>query len=319
MPKTKAVATGADTSYVVNDKVIAAAEAQLGSKPSFWGRYFKGPQDTGSVQYKATIENPILRAHGIPVLCIARQTNHVGGSEADGRTDGARNAAAIVEAFGLQYLTHRGSKTLIFLDVEPEHPLSADYYFGWSEAVRGYASPEIFAPAVYGNKSSAATWKGLSHAVTRGAECAGLWVAHYLKNTGCVATPQWSDRDAVPAGIPTGCEVLAWQFAQECVGIDCNVANPAQVTALQAGLVLPPEATTYLAERVSFGLDYGGNRAAEPFTQALTTALQALTPKEGGKTLPDGRPYIFPDGIKSFELEVKVGTETGVTLKINGT
>jgi hypothetical protein len=318
MLTSSSLGTGADTNYVVNEAVIVAAGRQLGSNPLFWGRYFKGRNNPDDAQYKPARENSILRAHNIRVLPIARQTNHVVGDEQLGRTDAKHNAEALIEAFSLDHLQHRGSRTLVFLDVEPEHPVSAAYYFGWASALVASADPPIFAPALYGNKSSAGTWAGLSAAVARGAECHGLWIAHYAVSSGCVPTPAWSDREAVPVGIPHGCPVLAWQFAAECVGVDCNIINPAFQKVLMDGLVLPPDQLAPVIERLSVSLGDVTPASQAPFAEALKAAIEQLVLQGDSKALPDGKPYLFPDGIKSLELSVKIGADAGVTLTING-
>src|ERR1700730_6602487 len=68
---------GSDTSTVVTQKLIALATVQLGSKPLFWGRYFKAPGDQNPIRYQAHLEGPILNSNGIRVLPIAQQTNNV--------------------------------------------------------------------------------------------------------------------------------------------------------------------------------------------------------------------------------------------------
>jgi hypothetical protein len=315
--------TGADTNYVVRQDVIDAASKQLGGAPMFWGRYFKGKNNPDDAQYKGALENGILRTNNISVLPVGRQTNHVSGGEQLGRTDGKNNADALVEAFGLDYLRSRTIRALVFLDVEPENPVSPDYYFGWASAIVEYQNPPIFAPALYGNYGSSATWPGLSKAVARGAECHGLWIARYFIKAGCYPKPAWSDDHAVPPGIPAGCPVFALQYSAECAGVDCSIVNPAFATALSGGLILPPAQPALTAERmavermvVARSVTSPSSPAQAAFSDALQVTLEQLEAKKDVKR-PDGKPFFFPDGIKSLEIAVTVGTETGVTLKIN--
>jgi hypothetical protein len=89
---------------VVTQELIASATVQLGTKPLFWGRYFKGPGDQNPVRYQAQLEgfDPQLQS---------------------GHRDGLRNGAAIVSSFGQIYLSNLADGTLVFLDVEgPPNP-----------------------------------------------------------------------------------------------------------------------------------------------------------------------------------------------------
>src|SRR5438128_6316182 len=122
---------GADTNTPVTPALLQVAKDALGVSPAFFGRYFKNPQNREDVQYQSRTENPILHTRNIPVLCLARQTARVTGKEADGIADAVWNMAAVIEAFGLLHLHGLGFDPLIFLDTEPESPLSADYYYGW--------------------------------------------------------------------------------------------------------------------------------------------------------------------------------------------
>ena len=108
---------------VVTQELIALATVQLGTKPLFWGRYFKGPGDQNPVRYQAQLEGLILNSNGIRVLPIAQQTNNVALDQSTGHRDGLRNGAAIVSSFGQIYLSNLADGILVFLDVEgPPNP-----------------------------------------------------------------------------------------------------------------------------------------------------------------------------------------------------
>jgi hypothetical protein len=49
----------------------------------------------------------------------------------------------------------------------------------------------------------------------------------------------------------------------------------------------------------------------------LKAAIEPLVLQGNVKALPDGKPYLFSDGIKSLELGVGFGADAGVTLKVN--
>jgi hypothetical protein len=58
------------------------------------------------------------------------------------------------------------------------------------------------------------------------------------------------------------------------------------------------------------------SQAQLTFADALKAALEQIEAKKEAK-LPDGKSFFFPDGIKSFEIAVTVGSGNAVTLKIN--
>jgi hypothetical protein len=236
---------GADCARPVDQKLVDFAEATLGQVPAFWGRYFKGPGNIGPVQYQAQREGAVLHEHGIRVLPIARQTLRVGLSRRAGRGDGRQNVRAIMEAFGADYLAELGVGPFVFLDVEESHPLSAEYWTGWSGAIidegrRATAGRVDFVPAIYGSRDAAVTWRALEKAVSAGSSCGGVWIAAW-RSPPCAPPPDWPVDNVAPANLPTGVPVLAWQYGGNCENlIDCNSANPFREEELLRGLILPP-------------------------------------------------------------------------------
>jgi hypothetical protein len=235
------VDSAAPVTTVINGKtLVEIATAAFGQAPLFWGRYFTSPRARGTVEYRHDVENACLRAAGIRVLPIARQTNHVAGSEAEGQTDGCENAADLVATFGAGYL--RSQNVFLFLDVEGAPSLSVAYYRGWTN---GLASAEIaILPCVYATQGDTATWKALAEACEAGAACSGLWIAHWGSHAGFVPLPDWSTRKTTPYP-PVQAPVLLWQYANNaygCNGFDCNQTNPAIDVDrdLLPFLVLPP-------------------------------------------------------------------------------
>jgi hypothetical protein len=90
---------GADVNAIVTSKMIKTARDQTGQPIQFWGRYFKDAGNTKPEQYQPK-EAALLHEENIRVLPIARQTEHVSGSKAQGQDDGESNAGAIVAGFG---------------------------------------------------------------------------------------------------------------------------------------------------------------------------------------------------------------------------
>lgn len=224
----------------------------LGQAPQFWGRYFYAPGQKNAAGMRDThysaAENAMLRANNIRVLPIARQTAHVGGTAIQGQADAKANVDAIYEVFSPAYLAGADPDVLVFLDVEADISLSADYYKGWSEALEQRAADLSgnrvrFRPAVYGSAKANATWEALNTAIASGCVCHGLWIARYF--FGSPKPRPWDDHLVTPL-TPPPCPVLAWQYfespnhAPEAFNFDTNLASPAHADALLAGLVMPP-------------------------------------------------------------------------------
>src|SRR5262245_52498369 len=85
--------------------LLDKATKVIGQQPKFWGRYFKRAETIDPPHYNHQLESNFLRANNIRVLPLARQTNRVAGSAADGRKDGTDNAVAVISAFGRGYLS----------------------------------------------------------------------------------------------------------------------------------------------------------------------------------------------------------------------
>jgi hypothetical protein len=232
-------------------KNMFSAAANAGA-PLFWGRYFHAPgrknyRDRFDAVFYDKAENNIFNALSCRLLPIARQTPTVGGSRDLGVAHAKRNVGAIFEAIPPTYAATACPAMMVFLDVEPDTPMSKDYYAGWSatleeEAMRQSSGAVRFLAAVYLNTIDQVTIASLRSAVAEGSKCAGLWTAHYTGDR-WVHTPAWNDRNAIPAGdsIPP---VLAWQCLSEesngCPGFDMSLLNQSFATELTSKLIVPP-------------------------------------------------------------------------------
>ena len=255
---------GADSNDLVTATVggislLDRAKNLFGEDPVFWGRYFKGPGNSDPVQYQAHLENAALRARNIRLLPVARQTNHVGESEGQGRADGILQTEGLLSAFDPDYLLTIGANFYYFLDVETSTPLSRGYYRGWAQALvqhsQEYTGGKVrLAPCVYLSRDDAATCEALTAAVENdGAECHGIWVARYFNHddTGCHRLVDWDSERVQPVSkVPA--PVLLWQYAGDCFGdspgngpIDANQVNPGidLQNDLLSHLILPPAAS----------------------------------------------------------------------------
>jgi hypothetical protein len=242
-------------SLVPSDAALLAnsqSSAYLGRAPQFWGRYFYAPGQINTAGHRdshySAAENALLRARGIRVLPIARQTSHVNQPNR-AQQDASRNAQAIFEAFSAQYLSGADPNVLVFLDVEQGNPMVAEYYAIWSEALiaqaTGLSQGRVkFHPAVYGSRGDEQTWSELKQAMNDGAVCDGVWIARYFKSQ----TPRpWNDSLVNPT-IPLDCPILAWQYwasadgAPKILNFDANLASPAHFDILIDRLIMPPAA-----------------------------------------------------------------------------
>jgi hypothetical protein len=267
------IVCGADSTGMVTQEIIDNVHAQYGAMPTFWGRYFKKPGDTdpGDDQYKFKKENAILQKNGIKLLPIARQTNHVGGTEDLGKTDGKNNAQAIVEALGADYLIQSGPELLVFLDTEPERSgpaLSYDYYVGWASALIAegllLTSNKVrFRPGLYLNSSGQeANGPAAARVLAKVAEeagsnsidpylvCRAVWAARYGGRTPVSSVPVWSDEETRLPELPDASLVVAWQWAEAednipQLPIDPNIINPSCSDELLNHLVVPPKPSLF--------------------------------------------------------------------------
>jgi hypothetical protein len=216
---------GVDSVSTVTDALIAEATHALGAPPAFWGRYFTSRQTIGAAEYRHKVEDGPLSSHGIRVLPIARQTNRVGGTAADGEADGKANAEDIVATFREDYLVSQGGSFFVFLDVEGSgnSHLSADYYAGWVRGLAQAGSAVAFRPCIYCGPLDQVTWTALQQAVAEGADCAGLWIARWVSTPEPVA---W----VAPRPTPDpGIRILAWQYSDprnDGVPVDRDLVNP---------------------------------------------------------------------------------------------
>lgn len=236
---------GVDTFFrVTKPRDIEDATEVLGTKPLFWGRYFSGVDFGGGGEYFRRLESSPLHLEGIRVLPIARFTTQVGLGENEGLRDGTDQAQDVILSFGEDYLKSKGGEYYIFLDVEPQTPLSKDYYLGWSQAVRNFSSKVKLLPCVYLNAWDSITSRALSLAMRNGAECEGLWIANYGNRFRKSSSPQldFDSEDASPATSIPGVPVLIWQYAGEIDGdFDLNVSNPQiKDEEILNRLIMPP-------------------------------------------------------------------------------
>ena len=245
---------GADSSDLVTSRIgrqmlVDLAAKTFGEKPAFWGRYFTSAASTGVVEYRHLREGQTLRDNGIRVLPIARQTKRVAGTSAQGAEDAKLNASDILLTFGADYLKSLGSQFLMFLDVESAPSLSLDYYKGWASTLTDYSQSlskggVTILPCVYGVQSDNATWRAIASAADQGVSCHGVWIARW-KWRGCHGVPAW-DASAVTPAVALPCDVLVWQYANDCHGgdgYDCSTTNPSiDFDAFIKQLILPQEA-----------------------------------------------------------------------------
>jgi hypothetical protein len=220
--------------------IIDQATALYGEKPAFWGRYFKDPASAGvGGQYDPATETPVLRAAGIPLLAVARQTNRVGGTSADGAADAQGNSDAIEAAFGWNSISTAGNEALVFLDVEITGSASAAYFTGWSNGLIARSQARsgnkvTLVPCIYAGPVDNKTWTAVAASIAAGARCDAVWACRYNNpGTGCHPPPAWDNtgRLALPAGV--NCPVAAWQYDAGCHanaagagGFDMSIANP---------------------------------------------------------------------------------------------
>lgn len=244
---------GADSSNLVTRLIggkpmVDVAAELFGQMPVLWGRYFTSVAATGLVEYRAHRENQALRERNIRVLPIARQTKHVDGTQARGSADAQLNVEDLVKTFGADYLKSQGGTFIMFLDVEGAPSLSTHYFVGWARTLvdhsQSFSNGAVtVVPGVYATHSDNATWRAVADAGERGVKCQGAWIARW-RIRGCGQPLEW-DPEIVQPKVKIPCEVLLWQYADECHGgngFDCNETNPnIDLQDILSQCVLPPE------------------------------------------------------------------------------
>ena len=251
--------SGADSNGLVTDiayddkNLLQAAIKLMGETPVFWGSYFKGPHNSSHEQYQPALENETLNSNSIKLLPLARQTDQVHGSEAQGQQAARNNVEALFAAFSVHELASQGGSFYMFLDTEPRPrpALSINYYTGWAKTVVSYsrensAGRVTILPGVYLNHNNIATCNAITAAVqNNGAECHGVYVARYLRDKlPCPQPVDWNESHIHPE-VPLPCKVLIWQYAGDCFDaglLDGNQVNPAidLLSEFLDKLILPP-------------------------------------------------------------------------------
>ena len=139
----------------------------------------------------------------------------------------------------------------MFLDVEPDTPMSEAYYSGWSDGLvaaggeamstdKNMVVPAVkFQPCVYMKPSAdPRSLRALISAMAAGAPCAGLWVTRQRVEHCDIFRP-WDPAFVIPAGLPANVPVWMWQWVIDCDRIDYNIANPDLHDELLQRLILP--------------------------------------------------------------------------------
>jgi hypothetical protein len=228
--------------------MVDVAADLLGTMPVLWGRYFTSVAATGLVEYRARRENQALRDRNIRVLPIARQTRHVDGTQARGSADAQLNAEDLIKTFGADYLKSQGGRFIMFLDVEGTPSLSADYYTGWARTLvdhsQSFSNGAVtIVLGVYATQSDEPTWRAVADAGERGVKTQGAWTARWRQRH-CHGLLEW-DSEIVQPKVKIPCEVLLWQYSDECHGgdgFDCNETNPnIDLQDILSQCVLPPD------------------------------------------------------------------------------
>lgn len=235
---------------------LATVTGALGvPAPGFWGRYFYAPHQVASggnvdSNHYSPAENSFLRARGIRVLPIARQTGHVAGTAAQAVSDARQNVAAIFECFSPGYLASADPDVLVFLDVEEQvgQPvLTSQYYAAWSaeiERASAESSGGLVAmrPAIYTSRGARDSFLALKAAMAGGSHCFGVWTARGLSHGSPLA---FSEAQMLPV-VPLDCPTLLCQYflspdqAPPDENLDMSVCNPAHQDMLMSRLVMPP-------------------------------------------------------------------------------
>jgi hypothetical protein len=204
----------------------------FGKTPVAWGRYFT---TSYPVEYSHVLENDTLHKNNIKLLPIARHTNHVGGSRAQGIADAKQGVNDLFSTFSVDQWKSQGNEFLYFLDVEGNPTgvngsISKEYYQGWSETLLVYSKERsentvTILPCVYINYHDETTISILKESDVA---CYGLWIARYHFTP--QKLPAWDETFAVPKSVQeSSIPVFLRQYAsgsQMKVPFDLDQTNP---------------------------------------------------------------------------------------------
>lgn len=223
-----------DTSYrYLDDTTLVAAEsAHNGNRPAAWGRYIinragSGPTRTVLKELRIA-ELASLREASLPLVPIViPDQKDLAGTESMG------NALAIDSAKLIEAILGRTAEkpmVLVFLDVEPNQRVAADYLKGWCIGLRDYSSPRVkLLPGVYANGSiGGRDARQAINAIRQDCAIEGIWFANYVRSS--VLPRIWRDMSkdnlndlATIDGIP----VYLWQYHEHTSAqMDFNLINP---------------------------------------------------------------------------------------------
>ena len=241
----------ADSSVRLTRSRFNLAKSLLGERPAAWGRYFNGFH-THAAEYRPE-EAALFKELKVKLIPIAQQTPKVAGTALEGAAHAAVNVYKFISRVGVDHLAKSGDEYLLFLDVEGDPSLSAEYYAGGSKTLVSASRDQsegrftIF-PAVYARPRDSKTWQALRDAEQSGAEpCRGVWSARYHFNACDKPRPDWEPDFITPSPAPD-CPVLLWQYAIDCPdgkGVDCDLLSPdPAVQSLLLDRLIMPKATT---------------------------------------------------------------------------
>ena len=210
---------------------ILRASSVLAGTPLYCGRYFSGTTQSQTLCQSDDIA--VLERFEIPLLLIARQTTqvvkadaklayqqaHMNVSEFLRIFRSARHGATIISQLKDDQAKYPDRAVRFYLDVEPYHPLNAEYYSGWIEGLKdaGFKAGVDFIPAVYAPEGDQATLDVLNNAVQKNSgNCSGLWIARYdfgerARALGCRSM---SLEQTLPISTNTEIPVLLHQYAE---------------------------------------------------------------------------------------------------------
>ena len=235
---------GIDQARAASASCLQVATQKLGQQPVFWGRYFKDPGNTSSIQYQANLESDFFNINNVRVLPVGRQTGNVGEPDSDlGRQDGGDNAAAVIASFGAVHLSTM-PEVAVFLDAEIGTPLNHIYYQGWSAGlIAGGTSQNVkFVPCVYAHHNDGNTWSELGKAISGGSICGAAWIV-FMDSMNFPIGP-WQPARFTGKNMPTSVRVAIAQRVldfkdQQSRAYDFDLVNPAHQDWLLPRLVLP--------------------------------------------------------------------------------
>lgn len=229
---------GVDTASVINSSL--ASGAQYGGNTAFWGRYFYHTS-TSSYRYQDG-ESGVLVSYTSSIRWIVPICSPSYALSGGSFTDGTNvaidfcnymsdrlntGASPKVHLPTLRHDSYGNPIQRVYLDVEPDQPLTQEFWNGWASTVSGYNYGGVypFFPCAYIKPTA------LDHCYTVGGNsgaytCHGIWSQQPQIGPCSIPGPSWAPDNC--DSVVGGTKLWQYEIADTCgTAVDFDLSTPA--------------------------------------------------------------------------------------------